>query len=88
MPVAEDRIRRILGVLDTVEEQLLDALPRLAAVKLDELEIRQDETNQLEKEYVRWACRLADIFGVPIYPYSTRFAGRVGAVSAGCIPRN
>jgi len=82
---AEDRVRRILGVMDGIEDQLVDAQPRLAAEKLDELTIRKDETDALDREYVRWGSRLADILGVPIYPYSARYRNVMGS-GAGSIP--
>jgi hypothetical protein len=75
---AEDKIRRILGVMDGIEEQMIDAQPRLAATQLDELHIRGDETDALENEYVRWGCRLSDILMVPIYAYSTKYKGHFG----------
>jgi hypothetical protein len=86
LPEAEDRVRRICGVMDTVESQLLSAQMRLAALALDELKLRPDEPDKLEREYVRWGCRLADMLGVPIYAYSTRYMGKVGGVSGGTIP--
>ncbi len=85
LQVAEDRIRRIVGVMDGIEDQLIDAQARLAAIQLDELHLREDEPDKLEKEYVRWGCRLADTLGVPIYPYSTRYRNGMGVV-AGSIP--
>jgi hypothetical protein len=33
-------------------------------------------TDSLEREYVRWSDRLADILGVPHYPFSARFRRR------------
>lgn len=85
MAEAEFRVRKIVGVMDGIEDQLVDAQARLAAEKLDELTIRRDETDSLEAEYVRWGCRLADLLGVPIYPYSNRYREHMGTV-AGSIP--
>lgn len=82
---AEDRVRRILGVMDGIEDQLTDAQPRLAAEKMDELTIRKDEADALEREYVRWGSRLADVLGVPIYPYSARYRTALSG-GAGSIP--
>ena len=45
----------------------------------------QNEPDMLEREYVRWGWRLADIFGVPIYPYSNRYRMASGT-RAGSIP--
>jgi hypothetical protein len=81
LQVAEDRVRRIVAVMDGIEEQLIDAQPRLAATQLDELHLREDEPDKLEKEYVRWGCRLADVLGVPIYPYSQRYRNNMGTVA-------
>lgn len=71
---AEDRVRKILTILDGIEDKLVDAQDRLAAERLEELTLREDEPNRLEAEYLRWAQRLANMLGVPPYPYSDRFA--------------
>lgn len=77
------RIQRIVRIMDQVEEKLCGAQDRLAAKQLDSLILRDNEGDQLEHEYRRWGYRLADILGVPIYPYSMRY--RAG-VKAGNIP--
>lgn len=73
LPVAEDRVRSIVGVLDGIECRLIDAQDRLAAKRIDSLELRDDEPSQLEAEYQRWGFRLADTLGVPVYAYSTKY---------------
>ena len=85
LPAAESKLRSILGVLDGVECRLIDAQDRLAAKSVDSLTMRPDETAALEEEYRRWANRLADILGVPLYGYSLRFQ-RQGSAFAGSIP--
>lgn len=82
LPEAEDRVRRFLGVLDGVECRMVEAQDRLAATQLGDLRLRDGEPDLLEREYSRWAKRLADVLGVPLYPYSTRFKG----VRSGNIP--
>ena len=82
LPVAENRVRSILGVLDGVECRLIAAQDRLAAKRIDNLELRDDEPAQLEAEYRRWGYRLADTLGVPIYAYSVRYR-REGKMQAG-----
>lgn len=82
-PFAEDRIRRVLFTLDDIEEKLRSALCVLVAEQLGELKLRGAEPgltypDLLEREYVRWAKRLADILGVPLYAYSDRFKKRTG----------
>lgn len=79
------RVRSIIKIMDDVETKLVEAQDRLAAIQLSDLKLRDDEPSQLEKEYVRWGYRLADIVGAPIYAYSTRYRMMLGA-SAGSIP--
>lgn len=85
MPVAENKVRQILGVMDGIECRLIDAQDRLAAKSLDTLTMRADETDALEAEYYRWGGRLADTLGVPFYAYSNRYK-RHGKTYAGSIP--
>lgn len=67
------RVRSILEQLDKIEQQLKDATCSLIAESIGDLKLRESYPDRLEKEYVRWAKRLADIFGVPLYAYSDRF---------------
>ena len=80
----EDRIRRIVSTLESIECKLTEACDRLAATRLEGLELRLGEPDLLEKEYYRWAGRLADILGVPLYYYSERFRSVRG--TSGSIP--
>ena len=81
-PHAVDRVRRTLDTLDTLEEQIRNAACTLVADKLGDLQLHPLRnkgklfTDSLEDEYRRWAYRLSDILGVPIYPYSTRLRQR------------
>lgn len=81
LPQAEDEVRRIIGIMDGVECRLVEAQDRLAAKRIDNLELRDDEPAQLEAEYRRWGYRLADNLGCPIYAYSTKYrtAGKTTA---------
>jgi hypothetical protein len=82
---SEDRIRRMLKIMDDIECRLVDAQPALAAAKLGELEPRENHPDLLEKEYFRWACRLSDTLRAPLYPYSARFRQFMTGM-AGSIP--
>lgn len=78
---AIDRVRKILDNLDRIEDQLMCATSTLVAEQVGEIKLRGAEPGRthpdlLEREYKRWACRLADVLGVPFYPFSTRFRGR------------
>lgn len=84
---AVPRIRSILQIMDGIEEKLVEAQDRLAAIQLEELHLRENEPDMLEREYVRWGMRLADLFGVPIYAYATRYKRFLnGGGKAGNIP--
>ncbi len=66
-------IRRYVAILDNIEERMLDALDRFSAKELGEITLRDDETTMLEREYRRWAMRLADDLGCPLNQFSERF---------------
>jgi hypothetical protein len=77
-PATVSRVLFILGVLDQIEGQMIDALKRLRAQQLGELKLRGNndepvEQDLLEREYYRWAKRLSDNLGAPLNAYSTRF---------------
>ena len=79
---AVPRVREILQILDDLEQKIIDAQCYLVADKLGEISLagaggdsqNRLATDRLEGEYVRWAQRLVDIFGVPLYPGSARFS--------------
>lgn len=88
IPQAEDRIRKLITVLDNIECRMIDAQNYLVADQLSDITIRKDHINQLEDEYCRWAARLADTLGAPLYPGAERFRRLYGAgvMQAGTIP--
>jgi len=78
IPEAVGKILKYLAILDSIEAQMVDALKRLKVQKLGEITLRNSneepvEQDLLEKEYNRWAKRLADDLGVPINKFSERF---------------
>lgn len=85
LPEGVDRVRRILTILDRIEDKMIDGQDYLVANKIDGLEIREDHIDKLEDEYCRWASRLSDELGAPLYPGSTKFA-RLFAKTTGSIP--
>jgi len=72
---ATDLVRQVVRVMDGIDLKLISAQDRLAASKLEDLTLRENEPDMLEAEYRRWGYRLADIIGCPIYPYSMRYRG-------------
>lgn len=83
-PQALQRVRCLLDQLDGLEAKLRAAPAHLAAAKVGAVELRPGKPGEsypdlLEREYVRWAGRLADVLGTPLYPYAARFARAAGA---------
>lgn len=77
-PEAEAEARRLLGVLDGIESQMISDLPNYAAEKVDEIGINLKEMDQLRREYLYWRGALANLLGVPANPFDFRFSGRGG----------
>jgi hypothetical protein len=70
---AEPRVRQLLDMLDQIECTLFQASKELFAKRVDALEPNLEQPTDVEREYVRWACRLSDILGITPYPFSERF---------------
>lgn len=68
-----DRIRGLLAQLEKLEDQMKNATCSMIAEQVGELKLRANYPDLLEREYSRWAKRLADLLGVPLYWYSSRF---------------
>ncbi len=75
---ALERVRDILQALSMLEKKMLCAVDQLGVEKLGNISLRGNHPDLLEKEYDRWSSRLADIFGVPKYPFSRRTQGGRG----------
>jgi hypothetical protein len=72
-PGAEGRVRQLLDMLDQIECTLFQASKELFAKRVDALEPNLEQPTDVEREYVRWACRLSDMLGITPYPFSERF---------------
>lgn len=77
---AANRIRQLLGIMDAMEAKMVAATCQIGVEQVGDIRLRTAEagkttTDLLEKEYLRWAKRLADCLGVAFYPYSARFSG-------------
>lgn len=74
-----NRVRELLGVLDGLEQKMLKAACYVVVNRIGEIEMRpatgQQGTDLLEREYIRWAKRLADCLGAPYYAISEKFSG-------------
>lgn len=80
MAASEPRVRSILDKLDEIECLMFESTKDLFARRAGDLEPNLSQPDDLEREYVRWAKRLADMLGVMPYPFSQRFQSQlVGA---------
>ena len=68
-------VRDLLSKCEAIEAKIFEASDYLIASKLEQLELRENPTDLLEKEHTRWATRLADTLGVTLNPYAARFYG-------------
>jgi len=72
------RVRKILCVLDKIEAAMVEQLCQLGVESLGKMTLHplryrgQLATDSLEREYMRWASRLADVLGAPKYWFSSR----------------
>ena len=84
-PEAEATVRSLIQTLDDIECVMRgDAIDRLAASRIGNLQLNAAEPEALEAELRRWAFRLADTLGSAVYPYSHKFQGvnrgKVGSI--------
>lgn len=80
MAASEQRVISILDKLDEIECLLFQSSKELFARRAGDLEPNLSQPDDVEREYVRWAKRLADMLGVIPYPFSQRFTSQlVGA---------
>lgn len=80
---AVQRARVILCTMDDYEAKLRAAGCTLIAEKLGNMTLRSAKlgetyTDLLEREYIRWGNRLADVLGVTPYPFSAKYGRTPG----------
>ena len=71
-------VQQFIQNLDMIEQTLMKSVCNLAVERIGDITMRsgrpgESQPDLLEREYRRWAERLADILGCPLYAYSTRF---------------
>lgn len=81
LPEAEVEVRRLVGVLDQLEEQMVCDHELLAVEAIGEVKVRADEQQQLTKRYVYWQHALANVLGCNPNPFDRRFT-QSGGVNA------
>jgi hypothetical protein len=71
---AEPMVRQQVARLDTLDEDIFQSRVRMQASRVDEITLRKDEPDALEREYLRQAARLSEMLHAPLYPFAARFA--------------
>lgn len=73
------RVRCLLQILDSIEAQLVCAQKSLQAEQLGKLTLHPLRsqgklfTDSLRREYRDWGLQLANVLGVPVYPFAGRY---------------
>ena len=78
LPAAESMARQMIANCDAVEAQLTENQDLLAVKKVDEIDVREDEMEQLLKRYHYWRNGLANILGIYPNPFDKRFSAAGG----------
>ena len=81
-----DRVRRLISLLDKIECKMIEFQDYLAAQSIDNMKINLQGIDQLEDEYSRWASRLSDELGAPLYPGAAKFKKLFRSLGGGSIP--
>jgi len=63
------QLRKLIAVLDGIEQQKIENLELLAVTKVGEIEIRQDEQEALDKQYDFWRGKVANLLGIIVNPW-------------------
>ena len=79
LPEAEVLVRDLVAKCDAVEGQIADNQELLAVTAVDEIQVRQDEFEALQKRYHYWRNGLANCLGIYTNTFDKRFAGGLNA---------
>lgn len=78
LPEALVLARDLLAKCDAVEQQISENQELLAVTKVDEIDVREDEFEQLKKRYDYWRNGLANVLGIYANPFDKRFGAGGG----------
>ena len=71
------RVRQLVCTLNSIEAKMEQAACMLAVESIGDIKMRgsgcDSYPEMLEREYIRWSYRLADLIGAPPFPYAARF---------------
>ena len=70
---AVDQIKSITQTMDTIEQNLANVSCLVKAIVVGDIQPNLDAGEYLEREYVRWGWRIADLLSICPNPYSPRY---------------
>jgi hypothetical protein len=74
MPEAEPEVRRQLEILNSIEDQMNADRELLVVDRVDEIQIRPREMDELRREYLYWRNAMANLLGIYPNPWDRRFS--------------
>lgn len=75
LETALPEVRRILAVLDSIEEQMVNDHELLAVASLGEITVNQNEQRDLTRRYDYWVGALMNALGTERNPFDKRSGG-------------
>ena len=72
------RFRKLLRVLDQIQDQQIDDLEFLAVETLGDIKVNLNEQKQLIRNYDYWVAQLANFLGCPRNPFDKRLTSTSG----------
>lgn len=70
---AVETVKSYVQVMDSIEQQIANVACLVKANVVGDIQPNVDAGEYLEREYVRWGWRIADLLGVMPNPYSVRY---------------
>lgn len=83
LPQSEPMFRRHLKILDSIEDQILENMPNVAASKVGDIEVNPKAFSDFTKQYWWWVNSLCNLLGVSPNPYDQRRASWNGLSGSG-----
>ena len=78
LPEAEIEARRLVGILDGIEAQMIGDTELLAVERIGEITVNGKEQQKLLTVYHHWQHTLANLLMIPVNPFDQRFMNAGG----------
>ena len=78
LPEAELEVRRLVGIMDGIEAQMVGDMELLAVESIGEIKINEKEQHRLRCAYRQWQATLGNLLMIPPNPYDQRYMSGSG----------